>query len=146
MASNLYTPSLLKIATNDLDFETDTIKALAVTSGYTFSKSHEFVSQITNEVSGTGYSRQTLSTKSIVSTTGTPDQIEFKDTGGVTFTNIDVSGSGDIAALIIYKEVTTDSDSPVICYVDIPDIATNGSTITIDFTNDIVFEIENTIN
>lgn len=142
MGSNNYTQGLLKICTNDLDYATDTIKAIAVSPSYTFNKAHEFVSDITNELSGTGYSRKTLSAKSIVSTTGTPDQIEFRDTSGVSYTNIN---AGTISALIIYKEVTTDADSPVIAYVDIADIATNGSSITITFTDNIVFKATNAI-
>lgn len=43
------------IARGNVDFDTDTFKAMLVTATYTPSQSHSKRSDITNEVSGTGY-------------------------------------------------------------------------------------------
>lgn len=68
MASNLFNSGLLKINNQSIDFVGDDIQVLLVASGYTFDKDHEFVDDITNEVtnaSGSGYERKSLSGKSI---------------------------------------------------------------------------------
>ena len=38
-----------------VDYDTDTIKVMIVTSAYTYSAAHDFKDDITNEVSGTNY-------------------------------------------------------------------------------------------
>lgn len=55
MASIIYNSMLHDISTGSIDFDTDTFKCMLVTSSYTPSKSHSKRSDITNEVTGTGY-------------------------------------------------------------------------------------------
>lgn len=143
MASNNYTKGLLKIQRGEIDYLNDDIQILVVDGTFTFNKAHEFVDDIVGELSGTGYSRKSLASKDIVSTTGTPDKIQFQ-AGSVEFTSID---AGTMVSVIVFKQVTNDSDSPLIANVDIPDIATNGSTVTIQFGSgtNVVFEAENPI-
>ena len=49
------TSSIRDAVTGAIDFDSDTFKMLLVTSSYTASKSHAKRSDVTNEVSGTGY-------------------------------------------------------------------------------------------
>lgn len=143
MASNNYTAGLLEIQKQNIDYVNDTIQALLVTNTFTFDKSHQFVSQITGEVSGTGYSRATLGTKSIDSTTGTPDTINFK-AANLTWAGIDVSPD-DLYSLVVFKFVTNDADSLLIANVDFPNISTNGNNITVEFPSSVVFKATNPI-
>jgi len=55
MASIIYNSMLHDLSTGAIDFDTDTFKCMLVTSSYTPSKSHSKRSDITNEVTGTGY-------------------------------------------------------------------------------------------
>jgi hypothetical protein len=56
MASLIYNSAIDELARGDIDFDTDTFKAMLVTSSYTPNKdTHEFRDDVTNEVSGTGY-------------------------------------------------------------------------------------------
>jgi len=55
MPSLIYNSCIRDAVTGAIDFDTDTFKAMLVTSTYTASKSHAKRSDITNEVSGTGY-------------------------------------------------------------------------------------------
>jgi hypothetical protein len=56
MASLIYNSAIDEMARGDIDFDTDTFKAMLVTSTYTPNKdTHEFRDDVTNEVSGTGY-------------------------------------------------------------------------------------------
>jgi len=55
MASLVYNSTIRDAAVGNIDFDTDTFKMMLVTSTYTASKSHAKRSDITNEVTGTGY-------------------------------------------------------------------------------------------
>ena len=56
MASLIYNSAIDEMARGDIDFDTDTFKAMLVTSSYTPNKdTHDFRDDVTNEVSGTGY-------------------------------------------------------------------------------------------
>ena len=55
MASLVYNSAIRDAAVGNIDFDTDTFKMMLVTSTYTASKSHAKRSDITNEVTGTGY-------------------------------------------------------------------------------------------
>jgi hypothetical protein len=56
MASLVYNSAVRDAAIGSIDFDTDTFKMMLVTSTYSASKTHSKRSDITNEVSGTGYS------------------------------------------------------------------------------------------
>ena len=55
MASLIYNSCIDDTAKGSIDFDTDTFKMMLVTSSYTAAKTHAKRSDITNEVSGTGY-------------------------------------------------------------------------------------------
>ena len=55
MASLVYNSFMRDVVTGAVDCDTDTFKMMLVTSTYTASKSHAKRSDITNEVTGTGY-------------------------------------------------------------------------------------------
>ena len=55
MPSLVYNSCIRDAVVGNIDFDTDTFKMLLVTSSYSASKSHAKRSDITNEVSGTGY-------------------------------------------------------------------------------------------
>jgi hypothetical protein len=56
MASLIYNRALELWARGSIDFDTDTFKVMLTTSSYTENKdTHDFRDDITNEVSGTGY-------------------------------------------------------------------------------------------
>lgn len=56
MSSLIYNNALDNVARGTIDFDTDTFKAMLVTSGYAEDKdAHEFRSDVTNEVVGSGY-------------------------------------------------------------------------------------------
>lgn len=55
MASIIYTSVLRDMANGSVDIDTDTFKVMALGAAYTESKNHTKRSDLTNEVSGTGY-------------------------------------------------------------------------------------------
>ena len=144
MASNLYNPGLLKLLDGTIDFENDTIKVLLVNTSHTYDKTDEFVSDIVaneaSNVSGTGYERKTLASKT-VTLDAANDRVEY-DSANPTYTAIN---AGTIAAAIVYKEVTTDSDSPIIAQIDFADLVTNGSDVELQVNADGLFTVTNNI-
>lgn len=144
MASNLYNPGLLKLLNGSIDFANDTIKVLLVNTSHTYDKTDEFVSDIVaneaSNVSGTGYERKTLASKTLTLDAAN-DRVEY-DAANPTYTSID---AGTIAAAIIYKEVTNDADSPVIAQIDFADLVTNGSDVELQVNADGLFTVTNNI-
>lgn len=148
MAGNNYTPGVLEIAKGNIDFVNDTIKVLIVNENYAFDKSHQFVSDVVaNEVTndtGTGYERKTLTGKSVASATGTPDEIRF-DADNLVYSVINL-GAEEMAAAIIYKEVTDDSDSIILSMADQPNVKTIGTDVRIEWPDQGVMYTENPIS
>jgi hypothetical protein len=113
-----------------LDLDTQDIRVLLTSSAYTPNADHNFVSEITNELSGTNYARVAL-TGEVVTEDDANDRAVF-DAADVTWTAIN---AGTPARAVIYRFVTTDADSPLICCLDItPATATNGGDYTLQFS------------
>ncbi len=55
MASLVYNSVMRDVVVGNVDFDTDTFKMMLVTSSYSASKSHAKRNEVTNEVSGAGY-------------------------------------------------------------------------------------------
>ena len=141
MASNLYNPGLEKLLDGTIAFESDTINVLLVDTSHTFTKTHEFVSDIVaNEASGTGYARKTLANAAIALDAAN-DRVEF-DADNPSYTALD---AGTIAAAIIFKQVTNDADSPLIAQIDFADLVTNGSDVELQITSEGLFFVTNNI-
>ena len=114
-----------KILGGAINFSTDTIKAVLVTGGYTFSDSHEFFSQVSGLVLGAPV---TLANKSIAGGVFDADDAPFGAIAG-----------GNIAqAILLYKDTGSPASSPLICYLDevtgFP-FTTNGSDVNATWSN-----------
>jgi hypothetical protein len=100
-----------------IDFNTDTLKVMLVTSSYTPSQStHDFINDAnTNEVTGTNYTAggATIASPTVTLNAG----VVTVDGGDVTWTQ---SGTGFSNAryAIIYKDTTVAATSPVVGYID----------------------------
>ena len=139
MASGWYNSGLRDVADRTIDLVADTIKIILVTSSYTPDKDHDFADDLTNELSGTGYTggfngsgRKTIGSKAFATDT-TNDRVTFTF-GAVTWTAIN-AGSPKYAILV--KEITNDAATRLIAYLDLGTVTTLGGdlTITPDATN-----------
>ena len=127
MANVIYNSTKKKTMDADIDFAADTIKVALVTSTYTPNQdTHEFFDDITNEITGTGY---TAGGATLGSKTVTQDNANNKS----VFDAGDASWNGTITTrgAVIYKYTGTDSTSPLIRYVD---FGSDQSVTTDDFT------------
>ena len=115
MASKLYGSFLQKALNKEVDWDTDTIKVALTTSSYTPNQdTHDYYNDVTNEVSGTGY---TAGGATLASKTNTYDS----GTNVITLDAADVTWSSSTITAryaVIYADTGTSSTSPLIGYVD----------------------------
>ncbi|MEM6437585.1 MAG: hypothetical protein AAF773_27575 [Cyanobacteria bacterium P01_D01_bin.115] len=136
MVSQAYAKLATEIGQGNLSWTSDTIKILLVTDAYTYDENHDFV----NDVSGseaTGATRQTLA--SPVFTPDTANDRVVYDAADATF--LAVTSAQTISGAVVYKEVTDDTDSPLIAFLDGTDLAANGSDIQVQFAATGVFYV-----
>lgn len=128
MASLIYNSAVDDMARGAIDFDTDTFKVMLVTSSYTPNKdTHDKRDDVTNEVSGSGYT----SGGDTSACTVTKDTANDK----VTLSFASVSwGSSTITAYgaVIYKSTGTASTDPLVAYIDFGgDVSSNGGTFSV---------------
>ena len=99
MASLIYNSAIDDMARNNIDFDTNTFKAMLVTSSYTPNKdTHDKRDDVTNEVSGTGYTAGGVTTACTVTKDTANDKVTLQ------FAAVSWAASTITArALVIYK-------------------------------------------
>lgn len=129
MADVIYTSFKRDIMNGSIDLDTDTIKVMLVTSTYTVSSAHSKRSDITNEVSGTGYTAggTAIGTPTVtnVSTNG------VFDGNDVSWTTSTITARG----AVLYKSRGGASTADeLICYLDFgTDKVSTAGTFTISW-------------
>ena len=129
MANALYNKAREAFAKAQLNWETDTIKAVLVDTGaYTYSAAHQFISDVP---SGARISSiQTMSGKTATDGACDANDLTFPSVSGVS-----------IEAIIIFKDTGTEATSPIIAYID----TATGLPITPN-SGDIIITWDNGIN
>jgi hypothetical protein len=133
MATLWYPKGLNLALSGGLNFASDTIRALAVNASHTYNLDHDFVNDVTaNEISGGSYARLTLSSTAVNTTTidSTNRRVAI-DAADLTFAT---PSSGTLAFVIIYKFITDDASSPLICQVDNANVTMDGNNVTVQFS------------
>jgi hypothetical protein len=135
-----YGGALLSTFAKEANWPGDTIKCLLTTSSYTPNQdSHRYKSDVTNEVSGTGYTAggATLSspTQSYTGATNT----WALDAGDAQWT-----GASFTARYAVVYDATpaTDATRPLLCYVDFGgDQTVNGANFTVQWDSGGIVKI-----
>ena len=128
---NWYGAGLLAAVTGTVDLNTDTFKIMLTTSTYTPVKdTHDFRDDVTNEVSGTGYTSggATLAGVSVTYDAAT-DQVQ------ISWTDPTWSGSTITArTAVIYKSRggASSADELLAYCTEAGDIVSTGGTFTVD--------------
>lgn len=128
VSSKVYGLALQSMLSKEINFATDTVKAMLTTSSYTPSQSaHRYKSSVTNEVTGTGYTAGgvTLAGKTVTYTTSSNTlTLDCNDPTWATST---------ITAryLVFYVSTGSDATSPLIAYVDFgQDVSSSAAAFT----------------
>ena len=115
MADLVYNSAKQKLMDGSIDLDNDTIKVCLVTSSYTPDEdSHEDYADITNEVSGTGYTAGGTTIANCAVTKDTTNDLGKFDGDDVSWTNSTITARGGI----VYKDSGVDSTSWLIRYID----------------------------
>lgn len=107
-------------------------------NGYTFNKDHAIVSALapgTNEVTASGYSRQTL-TGGARTVDATNDRITYVADDPSFGT---IAAGQTVTAVVLYRHITMDTDSIPVAYYAITGTATNALTpFVVTFTSHVI--------
>lgn len=128
---HFYGNGLLKLVTGAVDLDTDTFKILLTTSAYTPNQdTHDFRDDVTNEVSGTGYSAggATLSGVSVTYDSGTNEvRVSWTDPAWTTSTIT-------ARTAVIYKSRggAASADELIAYCTEASDVTSTAGTFTVD--------------
>lgn len=128
MASFIYNSCLDDNVRALIDFDNDTFKQLLVTSSYTANKdTHTKRSDVTNEISGTGYTAGGATVTATVAKDIANDRIT------ITFSAPSWANSTITAAgAVIYKSTGTASADPLVGFVDFgSSVSSTGGTFSV---------------
>lgn len=138
MASLIYDSFLDDLVNGNINFAVDTIKVLLVTSVYAPNKAtHLRRSDVTNEVTGTGYAAGGLPS----TVTCTKDTTNHQE--NLTFSNVTWNTATITArAAVIYKDAAGVANaSPLIAYVDFgQDVSSTAAAFSVTFSSALRFQ------
>jgi hypothetical protein len=140
VTAKLYGAFFTALADKKIDLNSDTIKVALATSSYTPDQdTHDFFNDITNEVTGTGYTAGGA-------TLGTPTFTYTGASNVFKFDGDDVSWSSSTITAryaIVYDSTPgTSATNPLICYVDFgADVSTTAGTFTITWDAAGIFTV-----
>jgi hypothetical protein len=115
MANVIYDSFKQDIMNGTIDLDTDTIKVALVTSSYVAGQTtHDRFDDITNEVTGTGYTAGGATLGSVTVTKDTTNHRGVFDAADTSWSSSTITARG----AVVYKSTGTASTSPLICYFD----------------------------
>lgn len=129
MASIIYTSFFNDVFKGNIDCDTDTFYAMVVTNTYTENKdSHTKRSDITNEVTGTGYTAGGQAVTVTVSAVDTANDRQELVIGSVSWASSTITGA---RKLIVYKRRggASSADELVCCVDNGSDVSTSSGTL-----------------
>ena len=104
MANALYPKFKELLLSGGINMTSDTIKAMLVKTGYTYNATHQYVSDVSTYDNGRS---SALSNKTVT------DGIFDADDITITATT-----NTQVIAIVLYKDTTEDTTSPLIAYID----------------------------
>ena len=129
MASLIYNSAPDEMARGDIDFDTNTFKAMLVTSSYVPSKdNHDFRDDVTNEVSGTGYTAGGVASAVTVTKDTANDKVTIQF-GAVSWASSTITARG----CVYYKSRGgASSADELVAYADFgSDVSSSGGTFSV---------------
>lgn len=129
MAADTYNRGKALLLNGGVDWDTSDLRGLLVASAYAFDPDHNTVSQITNELAGTGYVRKSLTCTVVENDALNRAELTIAP---LTWTGIN---AGTIAALIVYKHNAADASAELVSYHDMTALVTNGGDATVSFAS-----------
>ena len=143
VTGKMYGQILESVWGKDVDWDNDTIKVMLTTVTYVPDQdAHDFKDDVTNEVSGTGYTATgaTLASKTVTTSAYTGGTNIFAlDAADATWTTSTITAR---VAVIYDATPATDATRPLICYqLSDADVSTTAGTFTVQFHADGIVKI-----
>jgi hypothetical protein len=138
MASLVYNSCIRDAVVGNIDFDTDTFKMLLVTSSYSAAKSHDKRDDVTNEVSGTGYTAGgNACSVSVAAVDNTNNDVEISFTV-TSWTSATITAR----AGVIYKSRGgASSADELVGYVDFgSDVSSTNGTFAVTVSSPLKFQ------
>ncbi len=128
MASLIYNSAIDDMARNNIDFDTNTFKAMLVTSTYTPNKdTHDKRDDVTNEATGTGYTAGGVTCACTVTKDTANDRVTLQF-AAVSWATSTITAR----ALVIYKSTGTASTDNLVAYNDFgSNVSSTGGTFSV---------------
>lgn len=128
VVSKVYGPSLQSLFNKEINYLSDTVKAMLCTSLYTPNQdTHRYKSDVTNEVTGTGYTAGGVTLTTKTATYDGPSNTLTLDADDPSWP----ASSLTARYIVFYSSTGTDSTSPLIAYADFgADATTAAATFT----------------
>lgn len=129
MASFIYNSAIDDLANGNIDFGADTFNLLLVTSSYTANKdTHVKRDDVTNEVSGTGYTAGGAATACTVTKDTATDKVTLSF-ASVSFSTATITAAG----AVIYKaRGGASSADELVAFIDFGgDVSSTGATFSV---------------
>ena len=129
MASLIYNSAIDDMARNNIDFDTNSFKAMLVTSAYTPNKdTHDKRDDVTNEVSGTGYTAGGVASVCTVTKDTATDRVTLSF-AAVSWASSTITARG----LVYYKtRGGASSADELVAYNDFgSDVSSSGGTFSV---------------
>jgi len=138
MPSIVYNSCIRDAVVGNIDFDTDTFKMLLVTSSYSAAKSHDKRDDVTNEVSGTGYTAGgNACSVSVAAVDNTNNDVEISFTV-TSWTSATITAR----AGVIYKSRGgASSADELVGYVDFgSDVSSTNGTFAVTVSSPLKFQ------
>ncbi len=132
-----YTSLYYDLCTGAVDLDTNTFKMLLVTSSYTADKTHDRRNDITNEVSGTGYTAG----GNAIAVTVAQDNTNSRVTIDFTVTSWTSSTITARAGVIYKSRGGASSADELVCYLDFgADVSSSAGTFAVLVADPMVLQ------
>lgn len=125
VTSKVYGLALQSLVNAEIDYDTNIIKAMLCTALYVPNQdTHRYKSDVTNEVTGTGYTAGGVTLTSKTVTYNAASNTLTLDCADPAWTASTITAR----YLVFYKDTGTASTSPLIAYVDFGEDRSTGAT------------------
>lgn len=136
MASLVYNSMIEDLCNGDLQFDVTGFKVALVGSGYNAVKSHSRFSDVTNEVTGTGYTAGGQGTTVTISKDNVANRVDLAFSN-VAWSNATVTARG----AVIYFAAGVANANPLVAYVDFnQEISSTNASFAVTFSAPLRFQ------
>lgn len=130
VTAKVYGLAQQSLANKEIDWDTDTIKVMLCTSTYVPNQdTHRYKSDVTNEVTGTGYTAGGATLTSCTATYTAATNVLMLDAADASWASSTITAR---YAVVYDATPATDATRPLICWVDFgADVSSTAATFTI---------------